>query len=423
MKHRKTIFDNGIRLITDRVAHAKSISMGIWVNAGSRDEDERDRGIFHLIEHMIFKGTKSRSAMQIAKDLDAIGGFSNAFTSKEQTCFYARVLDRHLQFVIDLLSDIFINSVFAERDLELEKSVVLQEIHMMEDSPDEYVQVLFDQAFWGGDPLGKPILGTKDTVTRITRDDIVRYVSRFYSPTRVAIAAAGNVDHDLLVASFKPLFEALPPQQSPFPSRSTPSSKPSISSHSKELEQVHMCLGARAASLSARERFAEALFNTLLGGNMSSRLFQEIREKKGLAYAVYSGLSGYIDTGMMKVYVAMDKEQTNKALEIIVQIIKGVQKGDLDDGDLNRAKEYLTGGILLGTENNDVLMTRLARNEFIFGKYISYRELLAELNKVTLDEVVEASKRIFSPESVSLTVLGPIHEDQIAVDPINFEIG
>ncbi|MBW2076106.1 MAG: insulinase family protein [Deltaproteobacteria bacterium] len=420
MKHRKTVFDNGIRLITERVAHAKSISMGIWVNAGSRDEDEEDRGIFHFIEHMIFKGTKRRSAMQIAKDLDAIGGLSNAFTTKEQTCFYARVLDRHLPFIMDLLSDIFINSVFAERDMELEKSVVLQEIHMMEDSPDEYVQVLFDQAFWGADPLGMPILGTKETVAGITRDDIVRYVSRFYSPTRVVIAAAGNLDHDLVAASLKQLFEALPRQQSPSPARSTPSSKPSVSFHSKELEQVHLCLGAKAASLSARERFAETIFNTLLGGNMSSRLFQEIREKRGLAYAVYSSLSGYIDAGMMKVYVATDKEQTNQALELIVQLIKGIQRGDLDDGDLARAKECLTGGILLGTENNDVLMTRLARNEFIFGKYISYRELLAELNKVTLDEVVEASKRIFSSEGLSLTVLGPIHEDQIAVDPINF---
>jgi predicted Zn-dependent peptidase len=420
MKHRKTTFDNGIRLITDRVAHAKSISMGIWVNAGSRDEQEQDHGIFHFIEHMIFKGTKSRSAMQIAKDLDAVGGFSNAFTSKEQTCFYARVLGKHLPFVIDLLSDIFINSVFAERDLELEKSVVLQEINMMEDSPDEYVQVLFDQAFWGGDPLGKPILGTKETVTGITRDDIIRYVSRFYSPTKVLIAAAGNVDHDSLVTSFKPLFEGLAPQESSFPARSTPSSKPSISSHSKELEQVHLCLGSRASSLSARERFAEAIFNTLLGGNMSSRLFQEIREKRGLAYAVYSGISGYIDTGMIKVYAATDKDQINAVLEVTGQLIKGIQNGDVDDGDLARAKEYLIGGILLGTENNDVLMARLARNEFVFGSYISYRELIAELNKVTLDEVVEAARRIFSSEAISLTVLGPLHKDQITLDPLNF---
>jgi predicted Zn-dependent peptidase len=235
MRYKKTVFDNGIRLITERLAHVKSISLGIWVNAGSRDEDERARGIFHLIEHMIFKGTMSRSAMQIAKDLDGIGGFSNAFTSKEQTCFYGRVLDRHLPFLIDLLSDIFINSVFAEKELELEKSVVLQEIHMMEDTPDEYVQVLFDQAFWGGDPLGRPIMGTRESVTGIQRDDIVQHVTRFYSPTRVAIAAAGNLDHDLLVTSFKPLFETLSPEPNSSQARYTPSSKASISSHPKEL--------------------------------------------------------------------------------------------------------------------------------------------------------------------------------------------
>ncbi len=420
MKYRKTCFDNGIRLVTERVAHAKSISMGIWVDAGSRDEDENGRGIFHLIEHMIFKGTKSRSATRIARDLDSIGGFSNAFTSKEQTCFYGRVLDRHLPFLIDLLSDIFINSVFAEKDLELEKSVVLQEIHMMEDTPDEYVGVLFDEAFWGGDPLGRPIMGTKESVTGIVRDDILRYVSRFYSPTRVAIAAAGNLDHDLLVTSFKSLFETLSPKLGSSPARSAPSNKPSVSSYPKELEQVHLCFGARASSLSARERFAETIFNTLLGGNMSSRLFQEIRENRGLAYAVYSSANGYIDTGMIKVYAATEKEEINKVLELIVQIIKGVQNGDLDDGDLARAKEYLFGGILLGTENNDVLMTRLARNEFIFGRYVGHRELLAELKKVTLDEVVEASRRIFSPGGISLTVLGPVERDQIAVDPINF---
>jgi len=420
MNYKKTFFDNGIRLVTERVAHAKSISLGIWVDAGSRDEDENERGIFHLIEHMIFKGTKKRSATQIAKDLDAIGGFSNAFTSKEQTCFYGRVLDRHLPFLIDLLSDIFINSVFAEKDLELEKSVVLQEIHMMEDTPDEYVGVLFDEAFWAGDPLGRPIMGTKESVTGIGRDDILRYVSRFYSPTRVAIAAAGNLDHDLMAASFKPLFETISPYPGSSAARSTPSSTPSVVSSPKQLEQVHLCFGARASSLSARERFAESIFNILLGGNMSSRLFQEIRENRGLAYAVYSSINGYIDTGMLKVYAATEKDQINRVLELIVQIIKGIQNGDLDDGDLDRAKEYLIGGILLGTESNDVLMTRLARNEFIFGRYVGYRELLAELKKVTLDEVVEASRRIFSPKGISLTVLGPVDRDQIAVDPLDF---
>jgi predicted Zn-dependent peptidase len=420
MRYKKTVFENGVRLITDSISHAKSISVGIWVNAGSRDEDEKDRGIFHLIEHMIFKGTESRSAMQIAKDLDAIGGFSNAFTSKEQTCFYARVLDKHLKFSIDLLSDIFIHSIFSEKDLALEKSVVLQEINMMEDMPDEYVLVLFDQSFWGEDPLGRPILGTRETVSNITRKGIVDYLSRFYSPRGVVIAAAGNVGHDVLINFFRPFFEPLSLQEHEVPQRLTPLSRPTISTHSKELEQVHICLGAPASSLPDEERFAEAIFNALLGGNMSSRLFQEIREKRGLAYSVYSTINGYIDTGMMKIYVATDREKTNKVLELIIQIIRSIQQGDLTDGDLIRAKEYLAGGILLGTESNDVLMTRLAKNEFVFGRYIGYEELIAAIEGVTLDEVVEASRRIFSPDSVSLTVLGPIERDQIAVDPLYF---
>lgn len=420
MIYKKTSFDNGTKIITESVAHAKSVSLGIWVNAGSRDEDENERGIFHLIEHMIFKGTKSRSATRIAKDLDAIGGFSNAFTSKEHTCFYARVLDKHLQFLIDLLSDIFINSIFAERDLELEKAVVLQEINMMEDTPEELVQVLLDQNFWGANPLGRPILGTKETVHNITRNNIVNYLSRFYSPMRVVIAAAGNVDHDILVESFRSFFEPRSNQKSISSARSTELNTPMVSSHPKQLEQVHFCLGAAASSLSGKERFAEAIFNTLLGGNMSSRLFQEIREKRGLAYSVYSQISGYIDTGMIKVYVATDKEEINKVLQLVVQLIKGIQNGDLTETDIARAKEYLTGGILIGTESMDILMTRLAKNEFIFGRYISHEELISRLEKVTLDEVIEASRRIFAPGSVSLTTLGPIERDGIVVDPLNF---
>jgi predicted Zn-dependent peptidase len=369
---------------------------------------------------MIFKGTKSRSAIQIAKDLDAIGGFSNAFTGKEQTCFHARVLEKHLQFLTDLLSDIFINSTFAERDLQVEKSVVLQEISMMEDTPDEYVQVLFDQTFWGRDPLGRPILGTKETVNRITRREILGCVSRFYSPERVVIAAAGNVDHDLLVDYFRPLFEHLPDQNNTSPARPLALSTPTLSYYPKELEQVHLCLGAQASSLSGEKRFAEAIFNTILGGNMSSRLFQEIREKRGLAYSLYSHISAYMDTGLIRIYVATDKEKINRVLELIGRMIKRIQDGDLSTSDMARTKEYLIGGILLGSEYMDSLMIRLAKNEFIFERYISYEELIAELEKVTLNHVVEVSKRIFSAGRISLTVLGPVDGDKIVVDPLNF---
>ena len=420
MIYKKTIFPNGVKIISESLSYAKSVSLGIWVNAGSREELDKERGIFHLIEHMVFKGTKSRSAMQIAKDLDTIGGFSNAFTGKEQTCFHARVLDKHLQFLTDLFSDVFINSIFAEKDLEREKSVVLQEISMMEDTPDEYVHVLSDQSFWGGDPLGRPILGTKETVSKITRKEIVDYVSRFYSPKRVVIAAAGTVDHDLLVDYFRAFFEPLPDNNNAFPAKSAPLITPTVSSYPKELEQVHLCLGAQASSLSGEKRFAEAIFNTILGGNMSSRLFQEIREKRGLAYSVYSYISSFIDTGLIRIYVATDKEEMNKVLELIGLLIKSIQNGDLSEDDIKRAKECLIGGILLSAENVGNFMMRLAKNEFIFERYISYRELIAEIEKVTLDEVIDVSKGMFSAGKVSITALGPVDKDKIAVDPLNF---
>jgi len=420
MIYKKTVLANGTRIITEGLSHAKSISLGIWVNAGSRDELDKDRGIFHLIEHMIFKGTKSRSALQIAKDLDTMGGFSNAFTGKEQTCFHARVLDKHLQSLTDLLSDIFINSIFAERDLELEKGVVLQEISMTEDTPDEYVNVLFDQTFWGGDPLGRPILGTKETVSNVTRREILDYVSDFYVPKRLLIAAAGNVDHDLLVEYFRTLFEPLQDQNTRPPARPIPLTTPTVSSYPKELEQVHLCLGARASSLSGERRFAESIFNTILGGNMSSRLFQEIREKRGLAYSLYSHISAYMDTGLIRIYVATDQEEINRVLELIGLEIKRIQSGDLSADDIAGAKEYLIGGILLAAENMGTLMMRLAKNEFIFERYISYEELIPDIEKVSLDEVIDVAKGIFSAATVSLTVLGPVDRDKIGVDPLNF---
>ncbi len=420
MKIKKTVFANGTRIITERLSHAKSVSLGIWVNTGSRDELDKERGIFHLIEHMIFKGTENRSATQIAKDLDIMGGFSNAFTGKEQTCFHARVLDKHLQSLIHLLSDIFINSIFAEKDLELEKAVVLQEICMMEDTPDDYVNVLFDQGFWEGDPLGRPILGTKETVSRITKKEILDYASQFYSPNRVIIAAAGNVDHDLLVEYFRPFFEPIPDQDSGSPKRPSPSTTPTVVSYPKELEQVHICLGAQASSLSGEERFAELIFSTILGGNMSSRLFQEIREKRGLTYAIYSHISAYMDTGVIRIYVATDKGEINRVLELIEKQIKGIQGGGLTADDIAGAKEYLIGGILLAAENTGSMMIRLARNEFIFERYISYEELIAEIEKVSMDEVIDVANGIFSAGKVSLTALGPVDGDKIAVEPLNF---
>ena len=420
MTYKKTVLANGIKIITQHIPHAKSVSLGIWVNAGSRDELEQERGIFHLIEHMLFKGTKSRSATQIAKDLDTIGGFSNAFTTKEQTCFHARVLDHHLKFLTELFSDIFINSLFSEDDLELEKAVVLQEISMMEDTHDEYVQILSDQLFWAGEPLGRPILGTKETVKSINKSQIHDYLSRFYSSQGVVIAAAGKVNHDLLVNHFRPFFESLPAKSDGIPPRRTPPVNPSVSCYPKQIEQVHLCLGAQASSLSGKERFAEAVFNTILGGNMSSRLFQEIREKRGLAYSLYSYLSSYTDTGLIRIYVATDKDAVNQVLELIGSLITDIQKGDPLEDDVSGAKDYLVGGLMLATESTNNLMMRLAKNEYVFNRYVSDDELIAELERVTLDEVIDASRRMFSADKVSVTVLGPVERDSLAVDPLPF---
>ena len=420
MTFKKTVLANGTKILTKSVSHAKSVSLGIWVDAGSRDELEKERGTFHLIEHMIFKGTRLRSAMQIAKDLDAIGGFSNAFTTKEQTCFHARALHKHLEFLTEIFSDIFTNSVFAEEDLDLEKSVVLQEISMMEDTHDEYVQILHDQSFWSGEPLGRPILGTKETVDTITRSQILDYLSRFYSPERVIIAAAGMVDHEVFVSYFRPFFEPLQNKHNGLVARPIPLVTPGVSFYPKELEQVHLCFGAQSSSLSGEERFAEAVFNTILGGNMSSRLFQEIREKRGLAYSVYSYQSAYTDTGAIKIYVATDKEAVNEVLELIGSLIRKIQKVDLSSNDIAAAKDCLSGGILLAVESMNSLMIQLAKNEAIFGRYIPQEELIAELEKVTLDEVVDASRRVFSADNVSLTVLGPVDRDSMVVDPLSF---
>jgi predicted Zn-dependent peptidase len=420
MAYKKAVFDNGIKIVTEHMPHAKSVSLGIWVNAGSRDEFEQERGIFHLIEHMIFKGTKTRSAMQIAKDLDTIGGFSNAFTTKEQTCFHARVLDHHLKFLTELFSDIFINSLFSENDLELEKAVVLQEISMMEDTHDEYVQILSDQSFWAGEPLGMPILGTKETVKSITKSQIHDYLSRFYSSQGLVIAAAGKVDHDLLVDYFRPFFESLPVKGDGIPPRRIPLVSPGVSCYPKQLEQVHLCLGAQASSLSGKERFAEAVFNTILGGNMSSRLFQEIREKRGLAYSLYSYLSAYTDTGLIRIYVATDKDAVNQVLELISSLITDIQKGELSGHEVAETKDYLVGGLMLAAESTNNLMMRLARNECVFNRYVSHNEVIAELERVTANTVIDVSKRMFSAGKVSLTVLGPVEQDSLAVDPLPF---
>ena len=416
--YHKTVLDNGIRIISERLDHLKSISLGIWVDAGSRDETETESGISHFIEHMIFKGTLNRSSLQIAKELDAIGGLSNAFTGKETTCFHARVLGNHFTTLADIFSDIFMNSTFDPDDMDRERHVILQEISMVEDTPDDKVHVLFNNFFWRNHPVGMSILGTGETVSSINRETLLKYIKNFYVPERIIIAAAGDVDHQSLVSYFTPVLESME-RGSSKPQRTCPVPHSGVSVHSKDLEQVHICLGGLAPSLSSDKRFASAILNTILGGNMSSRLFQEIRENQGLAYSIYSFFSAYADTGLMGIYVATDLEDVNPALETIQREIRKISKGNLTETDLHAAKEHLIGGIYLSSESADGRMMRIAKNEFNFGRYVEYEELVSCLEKVSVDEVIEVSTSIFNKNSVSLSTLGPLEED--ALDKSNLQ--
>ena len=409
--YRKTVLKNDVRIISERLEHLRSVSLGIWVNTGSRDEIRSENGVSHFIEHMSFKGTRNRSGFQIAKDLDSIGGLSNAFTSKENTCFHGRVLGKHFGLLADILSDIFLNPTFDPVDMEREREVIFQEINMMEDTPDDNLHTFFNLLFWADHPLGRSTLGTGETVSAINKDTILEYIEKSYVPAEILVVAAGDVDHHEMVSYFEPLFESALERVRFSPGRDVPVSSGGVSIHFRELEQVHICLGGEAPSQMDERRFACAIFNTILGGNMSSRLFQEIRENRGLAYSVYSFLSTYVDAGLLGVYAATEKKNLNRMLETIRYEIMKLCEGELTESDVVAAKDHLVGNIYLGSEIADNRMMRIARNEFAFGRYIDYEELVSSLEQVSLDEVVEIAGSIFQDSKLSVAALGPLKED------------
>lgn len=417
--HRKTVLENGTRIITEKVPYFRSVSLGIWVKVGSRDETDPENGISHFIEHMIFKGTKARSGFQIAKELDAIGGLSNAFTGKEYTCFHSKVLDKHFTHLADILSDIFLNSIFDQEDLGRERQVVLQEISLSGDTPDEHIHVLFHRLFWLNHPLGNSVLGTTETVSGISKGSILNYIRRFYTPDRIIISAAGNIEHEAVVDYFRPLFGAME-SGNEVHSPNPPGSSSGVSCHYKDLEQVHICLGGKGPHFLSEFRFAGTVLNTILGGNMSSRLFQEVREKRGLAYSVYSFLSTYMDTGLLGVYAGTDPGSINRVLEVVHAEIGKILKGEISRSDLSEVKDHLIGGLLLSAECTDSRMMRLAKNEFIFGRYLSDDELVASLEKVTVDEVVAVANETFMNNPISLVTLGPIREKDLDLGLLPF---
>ena len=402
----KTVLPNGVRIVSHHMPHTRSVSMGVWVNAGARDETDAENGLSHFIEHMIFKGTRKRSAYQIAKEFDAIGGHTNAFTSMENTCYHAKVLDTQVETMVDVLSDIFLNSIFDAHEVERERPVILQEIGMVEDSPDEYIHYLAGNNFWGNNPLGRSILGTRETIAQFGADAIRGFFQRLYQPERIVIAAAGNLGHQRLVDLIGPAFESVR-RKDGFPERITPANRCLVDIRPRELEQVHICLGTAGLSVVDPRRYAFSLLNTILGGNMSSRLFQEVREKRGLAYTVYSFTSSHVDTGMFGVYLAVSPEQALPAVALVASELTRITCEPVDPAELTGAIEYTKGSLLLASESADNQMVRAAQNEIHFEADIPLPTVIEQIESVTREEIQQLAQELFRKDQIMLTLLGP----------------
>ncbi len=412
-RYKKTTLENGIRILTEEIPGFPTLALGIWIDVGSRDERPAEAGLTHFIEHMFFKGTLRRSALDIAKEMDRLGGFSNAFTSRENTCLHAKVLPEHLNAVLDLLADIFLHSRFAPEDVEREKQIVLQEIKMVEDSPEELVHDLFARFIWGEHALGRPILGSWETVSSFTPEGIKAYFKKLYTGPRLVVAAAGDVNHEDFVELARQYLGAVPcegetrPRQSPQPCFG-------VKVYPRDLEQVHFVLGVPTPGATAEERYAALLLNTLLGGNMSSRLFQEIREKRGLAYAVYSYLSLYRDVGVLGIYAAVEREKLSETLAVLKTEIEHLKKGKIKQEEFEAALDHLKAALVLSSDNAEARMSRLARNELTFSRYISYEETLKSLEALSLKDICTLAEDLFD-KKWTLVVLGPVQESDVSL--------
>jgi predicted Zn-dependent peptidase len=416
----RDVLDNGLRILTERMTHVRSVSIGVWLTRGSRHESADRSGIAHFVEHMLFKGTDSRSAEDIAQAIDSIGGQLDAFTAKEYASYYIKVLDEHLPLALDILSDIVLNPAFTAEDVEREKKVVLEEIKMVEDTPDDLVHEIFTQGFWEDHPLGRPILGTKETVESFTSELLRDYFKGAYTPRNLIVSAVGNLEHARVRDLVAEKFGALKLSSAPAPEEA-PRVVPKILIRNKDLEQSHVCLGASSYPQNHDDRYSSYVLNTLLGGSMSSRLFQNVREKRGLAYAVFSGLSAYRDAGSFTIYAGCANEAVGEVIDLVVEELRNVKQAPVPQPELQRAKDHLKGSLMLSLENTASRMSHLARQEIYFDRQFGLDETLQGIEQVTVAEVQRVAADLFQNGSLSATVLGNINGLQIARDRLDLE--
>ena len=411
---RKIVLDNGVRLVMERMPSLKSVALGVWEHVGTRDEGPGQKGLAHFLEHMMFKGTRRRSATQISHEIDSLGGEMNAFTTHETTTLYIKVLDQQIGQAIDLLADVFHHSRFDRKEIEREKQVVLEEIRTVRDDPEDFVQELHARQVLRGHPLGRSILGDRATMKRIQRRDLLRYLSQQYRPEKTVIAVAGNFEVRKVEALVNAAFGKWTPagrEGNGVPRQKPPHVRGGVMVHQKRLEQVHLCMGFKGLPVAHPSRYAAYTLNVLLGGGMSSRLFQEIREKRGLAYTIYSQLSSFSDGGVLTIYAASGAKEAPAVVDVVCREIKKLQKRGPVPQELERTRNQLKGTLMLGLEGTYGRMNKLAKDELAQGRYVSLRELVSEIDRVSAGDVQETCWDLLDFGSMSVTALGPVTPD------------
>jgi predicted Zn-dependent peptidase len=405
----REVLPNGLVLVAEAMPHARSVSIGMWLRAGSRREPAALNGIAHFIEHMVFKGTERRSAEQIAQEVDSVGGMLDAFTSKEAVCFNARVLGEHLPLAFDVLSDLMLRPRFASEDIAKEKHVILEEIRMEEDNPEAVAHEVLTQNFWRGHPLGWPIIGTRATVRRFNRAALVEHFEPWYAPNNLVITAAGNVAPDKLLDLVEGTFGAQ------HAGRRTSAASPAPTPHARlivrnkpALEQAHITIAVPSYPLAHPRRYVASVLNNILGGGMSSRLFQNIRERQGLAYAVFSELTPYSDAGMLSVYAGTGRQTVGRVLRLVAEEFRRLKQEAVSEEELRRAKDHLKGSLVLSLESSGARMSSLARQEMYLHRFHTIEELQAALEAVTREEVQQIAQEFFDPAKIAVTVVGPL---------------
>ncbi|HZD60383.1 MAG TPA: pitrilysin family protein [Anaerolineae bacterium] len=408
-----TELQSGVKVVTEYMPQVRSVAIGFWVGVGSRDEADPINGMSHFIEHLLFKGTDTRTARDISEAFDTLGGELNAFTSKEYTCYYTRLLDEHVDTGVEILADMVQNPRFDESDILSERKVVLEEINLHEDSPDERIHDVFASSLWATHPLGKPILGHVETVGNFGGEDVTKFYRQEYIPNNLIVAAAGNIDHDRMVELVAKHFAGVPGEKV-VRKVIVPQIEKRLDVFTKKTEQAHICFGTEALSAGDERRFVLSIMDNILGGGMSSRLFQEIREKRGLAYSTYSYHSLYAETGFITAYAGTAPENAERVVRLIQEQIDDITDGGINDQEIYRAKEHLKGQLMLGLESTGRRMTRLGKLEITNGEILSLDELVNRIDMVTRESVTELAKELFNPEKMILTVIGPFELERLA---------